>query len=86
MSKADDEREFREEVLRSIVRHDVKIDQIIERQVRHEHDDERRFTGMTQSIDGALTLKQIGWTLAGITATMATFWGIIALIERLAKP
>ncbi len=85
LHKADDDRQFREEMLRTVTRMDVKIDHITERMQDHEEDDERKFQSIRMSIDGALTLKQIGWTLAGISATVATFWGIVELVSRM-KP
>ncbi len=83
LHKADDDRQFREEMLKTVTKMDVKLDHITERMLDHEMEDERRFSSVNQSIGGALTLKQIGWTLAGVTATVATFWGIIELVSRI---
>ncbi len=82
LHKAADDRGFREEMLRLTTRMAVTIEHIAERQRQHELEDERKFARIGMSIDGALTLRQVTWTLAGISATVATFWGIIELVGR----
>lgn len=85
MSKADDEREFRERVLEDVTEIRVTMQHLVERLQKHEEDDRQNFRQVNQSIGGALSLKQIGWTLAGITATVAVFWGALEIVKHFAR-
>jgi hypothetical protein len=81
-----DERAYREHVLVTLARMDVKLDNLAERLERHEEDDDRKFTAVTQSIGGSISLKTVGMAVAVASAIAGSIVFVVWIVTQVAKP
>lgn len=85
LSKADNEREYREHVLVTLAKMDVKLDNLCERLERHEEEDDRKFTAVTQSIGGTINLKTVGMAVAVASAIAGSIVFVVWIVREVTK-
>lgn len=86
LSKADNEREYREHVLVTLAKMDVKLDHLTEQFERHVDDDDRKFAAVNQTIGGTLSLKTVGMAVAVATAIAGAITFVVWIVSLVAKP
>lgn len=85
LSKADDEREFREEMLRTVTEIRVNLTHLIDSFQNHQEEDRQQFKQVNQSIGGTLTIKHVV-TAAAIAAAISGAVYFIITIAQAVKP
>jgi hypothetical protein len=85
LHKADNQREYREHVLTSLVRMEVKMDALQESFREHVKEDDQRFGAVTQSIGGAISLKTIGMAAAVATSIAGAIAFVVWIVSLVAK-
>lgn len=86
LHKADNEREYREYVLVTLAKMDVKLDNLGEQFDRHVVDDERKFASVHQSIGGSISLKHIGMAVAVATSIAGAIAFVVWIVSLVTKP
>lgn len=82
---ADNEREYREHVLVTLAKMDVKLDNLGEQFDKHVADDERKFSAVNQSIGGAVSLRTIGMSVAVASAIAGAIVFVVWIVHEVAK-
>jgi hypothetical protein len=85
LQKADNEREYREHVLVTLARMEVKQDVLQTSFVEHVRLDDQRFGTVTQSIGGSINLKHIGMAVAIATSIAGAIAFVVWVVSLVVK-
>lgn len=86
LHKADNERDYREHVLVTLARMEVKQDVLQASFIEHVKLDDQRFGSVHQSIGGTLSLKAIGMAVAVATSIAGAIVFVVWTVSLVAKP
>jgi hypothetical protein len=82
---ADNQQQYREHVLTSLVRMEVKLDGLQTSFVEHVKEDDQRFGAVTQSIGGAISLKTVGMAVAVATSIAGAIAFVVWIVSLVTK-
>lgn len=85
LRKADNEREYREHILVTLAKMDVKLDNLTEQFEKHVNDDDRKFAAVHQSIGGSISLKTVGMAVAVASAIAGSIVFVVWIVREVTK-